>query len=88
MLTYGALVFFYLVTFYKKIIITPFLLLGSAFTFFAVSLGYGMILPEQYHSYAVEDCAKMAGILTWFYYFYSASFKIIKPQLLANDSGK
>lgn len=78
MLLYGVAVFVFLIRYMKFIFTTPFAILGCAFFFLALSVGYDMILPEQYHSYAIEDGAKMAGIMAWFYYFYSTGIGQIK----------
>ncbi|WP_372768123.1 hypothetical protein [Pseudoalteromonas sp.] len=79
MMLYGLSILIYLACYFKFIFTTRFLILGCAFFFFALSVGYDMILPAQYHSYAIEDSAKMAGILAWFYYFYTLGLSYIKP---------
>lgn len=79
LITYMLLVLAYLFRFYNYIFTTSFVVLGFGFTFFAVSVGADAVIPEQYHSYAVEDGAKMAGLLAWFYYFFStAKFEVSK----------
>ncbi|WP_052141092.1 hypothetical protein [Pseudoalteromonas piratica] len=79
MMLYGLSILIYLTCYFKFIFTTRFLILGCAFFFFALSVGYDMILPDKYHSYAIEDSAKMAGILAWFYYFYTLGLSYIKP---------
>ena len=69
--TYAGLVLFYLVKFYPTILKTEYILLVMALGFFALSVIFDKSSIPGIDPYLLEDGVKIAGIVSWMFYFYS-----------------
>ena len=82
-ISYGIIVLFGIVRFRKIIIQTEWIILGLAFTFFALSIAIDLFeswlsLPG---STFIEDSFKFLGIASWVSYFVLTSFETIKKAV-------
>lgn len=71
--SYGVLVLFLLVKFYKTILRTDFIVLAMAFFFFGFSVISDFLTIPGLNQFLVEDSAKMVGIVSWFFYFHGCA---------------
>lgn len=72
-LAYGAIVIYWAVRFYAVIVVTEYILLVLAFFFFGLSVTLDVFTIPNLNPYLFEDGFKMAGIISWFLYFYGNS---------------
>ncbi len=67
---YAGFLIFYLIRFYSVILNTQYILLVIALVFFGVSIILDLFNIPFLSSNLFEDGAKMAGIVSWFFYFF------------------
>lgn len=69
--TYGIFVLVFSISFYKLILKSQYIFLLIAFLFFGTSILLDLINPTISYPFLWEDGAKMMGIISWFFYFFS-----------------
>ncbi|OIQ30916.1 MAG: hypothetical protein BM564_01505 [Bacteroidetes bacterium MedPE-SWsnd-G2] len=77
-LIYGFLFISLLVKFYTVILKTNFILLGMALFFFGLSVFFDLFPIPGVNPYLLDDGAKIIGIISWFFYFYSNAVSLAK----------
>jgi len=89
-ITYASYVGFtllWLIQFRPIILITEYLLLGTAFLFFSLSIALDVVTIHLNAHYFFEDGAKLIGIISWLTYFYrSAIFVARNNTVQKNDA--
>ncbi len=68
--SYAGFVLLYLLWFYSVILNTEYILLMVALILFFASIVLDNFTPPGFNPYLLEDGAKMAGIVNWFFYFF------------------
>ena len=76
-LVYLIIIMIYSFVFYRIIFRTDYILLMTAFVFFALSLFYDIKMPQRGIANLFEDGFKLCGIVHWFVYFVRSSFGFI-----------
>jgi len=68
--TYAGFVLLYLLEFYSVILNTEYILLLIALIFFGVSIALDLFYLPGLNPFLFEDGAKIAGIVSWLFYFF------------------
>lgn len=77
-LGYLILVTIYLVRFKERILKSNYPVLLIAFIFFALSVLSDVFLPQKGFEFLVEDGFKIFGIATWFIFFFTTCFVVVR----------
>nr|WP_299172523.1 hypothetical protein [uncultured Allomuricauda sp.] len=80
-LGYGSIVIFWIVRFYSVIMVTDYILLVLAFVFFGLSVTLDVFTIPDINPYLFEDGFKMAGIISWFFYFYDNAITAVSGKI-------
>lgn len=81
-LFYFGLTFIYFLKFYKFIIKTDYVILLIALSLFGLSIVLDKFNSFGLHRYFWEDCAKMIGIVNWFFYFFFKAKQFITKNFV------
>lgn len=67
--SYGMIIFFYVLRFYRVILQTEYTLFLMAMVFIGISLAIDIFHLPGINPYLLEDGAKLIGLVSWFVYF-------------------
>ena len=82
---YGILVVILLVKFRLSILKTNYILLAMGFGFLGLSIVFDIFEVSVINTFLLEDGAKMTGIVSWFFYYYSNAVSTVSS--LQNNIG-
>ncbi|MFH4965290.1 hypothetical protein V8G69_09835 [Gaetbulibacter sp. M235] len=81
LISYMIFSLFYIIRFYKTILLENYFILGTAFFFLGLSIFIDMLFESGGLEYFIEDGLKFLGIVSWMLFFNTTSYKYLKKSL-------